>query len=138
MLTGTVGGKVLDLSTVFETVGKRMVGAASDEELLEIENAAYPGCGSCSGMFSANTMNCMMEALGIGLPGNGTIPAVYAERDRLAKDAGRKIMELIKKDIRPRDILTREAFENAGGDFSVPFDVLSARTARTGKLDRSF
>ncbi|HUX37735.1 MAG TPA: dihydroxy-acid dehydratase [Rectinemataceae bacterium] len=113
MLAGNHGGKDIDLSTVFEMVGRHIAGKASDEELLEIENAACPGCGSCSGMFTANTMNCMMEALGIGLPGNGTIPAVYAERDRLAKDAGRKIMELVEKDIRPRDILSPEAFENA-------------------------
>jgi len=113
MLAGIRDGKDIDLSTVFETVGKHIAGSASDEELLEIENAACPGCGSCSGMFTANTMNCMMEALGLGLPGNGTIPAVYAERDRLAKDAGRAIMALVEKDIKPRDILTRQAFENA-------------------------
>ena len=113
MLAGTLNGKDIDLNTVFETVGKHIAGAASDEELLEIENAACPGCGSCSGMFTANTMNCMMEALGLGLPGNGTIPAVYAERERLAKDAGRAIMWLVERDIRPRDILTRKAFENA-------------------------
>lgn len=113
MLAGLHEGKDIDLSTVFEAVGKHMAGKVSDEELLEIENAACPGCGSCSGMFTANTMNCMMEALGLGLPGNGTIPAVYAERDRLAKDAGRKIMELVEKDIRPRQILTMQAFENA-------------------------
>jgi len=85
----------------------------TDVELSEIENSACPGCGSCAGMFTANTMNCMMEALGLGLPGNGTIPAVYAERERLAKEAGRKIMELLDRNIRPRDILTQEAFENA-------------------------
>jgi len=113
MLSGRLGGKDIDLSTVFETVGKHIAGKASDAELLEVENAACPGCGSCAGMFTANTMNCMMEALGIGLPGNGTIPAVYAERERLAKDAGRAIMNLVEKDIKPRDILTREAFENA-------------------------
>ncbi len=113
MLTGLLHGKEVDLNTVFETVGKHIVGKATEEELLEVENAACPGCGSCSGMFTANTMNCMMEALGIGLPGNGTIPAVYAARDRLAKDAGRAIMNLVEKNIRPRDILTRKAFENA-------------------------
>ena len=113
MLAGIHEGKDIDLSTVFETVGRHIAGVASDEELLEIENAACPGCGSCAGMFTANTMNCMMEALGLGLPGNGTIPAVYAERERLAKDAGRAIMGLVEKDIKPRDILTREAFENA-------------------------
>jgi dihydroxy-acid dehydratase len=113
MLTGTLGGKEIDLNTVFETVGKHIAGKASDADLLEVENAACPGCGSCSGMFTANTMNCMMEALGLGLPGNGTIPAVYSERDRLAKEAGRAVMQLLEKGIRPRDILTREAFENA-------------------------
>ncbi len=113
MLTGTLHGREIDLNTVFETVGKHIAGKASDADLLEVENAACPGCGSCAGMFTANTMNCMMEALGLGLPGNGTIPAVYAERDRLAKDAGRAIMALVEKNIRPRDILTREAFENA-------------------------
>ena len=113
MLTGSLDGKDIDLNTVFETVGKHIAGTASDAELLEVENAACPSCGSCSGMFTANTMNCMMEALGIGLPGNGTIPAVYSERDRLAKDAGRAIMALVEKDLKPRDILTKEAFENA-------------------------
>jgi len=113
MLTGRLNGKDIDLNTVFETVGKRIAGKATDADLLEVEGAACPGCGSCSGMFTANTMNCMMEVLGLGLPGNGTIPAVYAERDRLAKDAGRAIMALVEKDIKPRDILTREAFENA-------------------------
>jgi dihydroxy-acid dehydratase len=113
MLAGLHDGRDIDLSTVFESVGKHIAGNMTEAELCEIENAACPGCGSCAGMFTANTMNCMMEALGIGLPGNGTIPAVYAERDRLAKDAGRKIMELFDKNIRPRDILTKEAFENA-------------------------
>ncbi len=113
MLAGVLGGADIDLSTVFETVGKVMAGKATEAELLEVENAACPGCGSCAGMFTANTMNCMMEALGLGLPGNGTIPAVYAERDRLAKDAGRMIMTLVEKDLKPRDILTRAAFENA-------------------------
>ena len=114
MMAGvTKGGREIDLSTVFETVGKCIAGTASQDELLEVENAACPGCGSCSGMFTANTMNCMMEVLGLALPGNGTIPAVYAERDRLAKDSGRAIMHLVEKDIRPRDILTRKAFENA-------------------------
>ena len=113
MLTGMLNGKEIDLNTVFETVGKHIAGTASDADLLEVENAACPGCGSCSGMFTANTMNCMMEALGLGLPGNGTIPAVYSARDRLAKEAGRAIMNLVEKDIKPRDILTRAAFENA-------------------------
>jgi dihydroxy-acid dehydratase len=113
MLAGTLGGKDIDLNTVFEAVGKVIAGKADEAELKAVENAACPGCGSCAGMFTANTMNCMMEGLGLGLPGNGTIPAVYAERDRLAKDAGRAIMALVEKDLKPRDILTREAFENA-------------------------
>jgi len=113
MMAGIRGGKDIDLSTVFETVGKCIAGSATEEELAEVENAACPGCGSCAGMFTANTMNCMMEALGLALPGNGTIPAVLAERERLAKDAGRAIMALVEKNIRPRDILTKEAFENA-------------------------
>lgn len=113
MMAGTLRGKVLDLSSVFEGVGKRAANAISDAELLEIEDNACPGCGSCSGMFTANTMNCMMEALGLAMPGNGTIPAVHAGRVRFAKDSGRKIMELVEKNIKPRDILTAEAFENA-------------------------
>jgi len=113
MLAGLHKGKEIDLATVFEAVGKHIAGNMTDVELSEIENSACPGCGSCAGMFTANTMNCMMEALGLGLPGNGTIPAVYAERERLAKEAGRKIMELLDRNIRPRDILTQEAFENA-------------------------
>ncbi|MDL2298022.1 dihydroxy-acid dehydratase [Synergistaceae bacterium OttesenSCG-928-D05] len=113
MMAGNLKGKVLDLNSVFEGVGKKAAGAISDEELLEIENNACPGCGSCSGMFTANTMNCMMEALGLALPGNGTIPAVHAGRIRLAKDTGRMIMTLVEKNIKPTDILTKEAFENA-------------------------
>ncbi|HAJ93634.1 MAG TPA: dihydroxy-acid dehydratase [Synergistaceae bacterium] len=113
MMAGTMKGRVLDLNSVFEGVGMRAAGKISDGELMDIENNACPGCGSCSGMFTANTMNCMMEALGLGLTGNGTIPAVHAGRVRLAKDAGRAIMTLVEKDIRPRDILTMEAFENA-------------------------
>jgi dihydroxy-acid dehydratase len=113
MLAGRYQNRDVDLSTMFEMVGKHAAGTISDEELAEIENVACPGCGSCAGMFTANTMNCMMEALGLALPGNGTIPAVYAERDRLAKDAGRAIMALVERDIKPRDILTRAAFENA-------------------------
>ena len=113
MMAGIRNGKDIDLNTVFETVGKVMAGTADEAELREVENAACPGCGSCAGMFTANTMNCMMEGLGLGLPGNGTIPAVYAERDRLAKDAGVAIMKLVEQGTRPRDILTRKAFENA-------------------------
>jgi len=113
MMAGILKGREVDLNTVFETVGKCIAGSATEEELVEVENTACPGCGSCAGMFTANTMNCMMEALGLALPGNGTIPAVMAERERLAKDAGRAIMALLEKNIRPRDILTMEAFENA-------------------------
>jgi len=103
----------LDLNSVFEAVGAVQAGKMKDEELLEIEDNACVGCGSCSGMFTANSMNCLSEVLGIALPGNGTIPAVYAERIRLAKEAGMKIMELLEKDIKPSDILTEKAFINA-------------------------
>lgn len=113
MMAGNLRGKVLDLNSVFEGVGKRAAGTISDAELAEIEDNACPGCGSCSGMFTANTMNCMMEALGLAMPGNGTIPAVHAGRIRFAKDSGRMIMELVEKGIKPRDILTPEAFGNA-------------------------
>lgn len=113
MLAGRYRERDIDLSTMFEAVGKHAAGALSLEELSELEDLACPGCGSCAGMFTANTMNCMMEALGLALPGNGTIPAVYAARERLAKDAGRAIMTLVERDIRPKDILTRRAFENA-------------------------
>lgn len=113
MLAGQHKGCEVDLSSVFEAVGKYNSGKMSLEELLELENSACPTCGSCAGMFTANTMNCMMEALGFALPGNGTIPAVYAARERLAKDAGRTIVTLVEKGIKPRDILTKEAFENA-------------------------
>ncbi|MDD2297048.1 MAG: dihydroxy-acid dehydratase [Sphaerochaetaceae bacterium] len=115
MLAGRVPGKkdAIDLTTVFEAVGSHAAGTMDDNDLLEIENFACPTCGSCSGMFTANSMNCLTEALGMGLPGNGTIPAVYAERDRLAKEAGYAIMELYKKQIKPSDIMTAAAFENA-------------------------
>lgn len=113
MLAGHVKGKKTSLSNMFEAVGAYKAGTMNDEELLEYENNACPGCGSCSGMFTANSMNCLCEVLGIALPGNGTIPAVYAERVRLAKKAGMQVMEMVAKDIKPRDIMTREAFENA-------------------------
>jgi len=113
MLSLNKNGKQLDLNSVFEAVGSYKVGKISEEELCDIENNACPGCGSCSGMFTANSMNCLTEVLGMGLTGNGTIPAVYAERIRLAKTAGMKIMELVEKDIKPSDILTLKAFENA-------------------------
>ena len=102
-----------DLNTVFEAVGARKANLINDEELSEIEGSSCPGCGSCSGMFTANSMNCLTEVLGLGLPGNGTIPAVYAERVRLAKTAGMQVMKLLADDVRPRDIITPAAFENA-------------------------
>lgn len=113
MLSINKDGNQLDLNSVFEAVGSFKAGTMTEEEVLEYENNACPGCGSCSGMFTANSMNCLTEVLGLGLPGNGTIPAVYAERIRLAKKAGMKIMELVEKDIKPSDILVPEAFENA-------------------------
>jgi dihydroxy-acid dehydratase len=114
MLPGKYRGKNYDLiSGGFEAVGEFTAGKIDEKTLKGIEDACCPTCGSCAGMFTANTMNCMTEALGLGLPGNGTIPAVYSERIRLAKETGVKIMELIEKDIKPRDILTEKAFENA-------------------------
>lgn len=113
MLSLNKGGRDLDLNSVFEAVGEVQVGKMSQQELVNVEDHACPGCGSCSGMFTANSMNCLSEVLGLALPGNGTIPAVYAERIRLAKHAGMKIMELLEKDIKPSDILTPKAFENA-------------------------
>lgn len=106
-------GKYLDLNSVFEAVGAYKAGKMTEEEVCEYEDYSCPGCGSCSGMFTANSMNCLTEALGMGLPGNGTIPAVYAERIRLAKKAGMKIMELVEKGIKPSDIMVPEAFDNA-------------------------
>ncbi len=113
MLAGKLRGKPIDLITVFEGVGAVKSGKMTARQLKEIEDCACPGCGSCSGMYTANTMNCMTEALGLGLPGNGTVLAVDSARMRLAKEAGMKIMELLKKNIRPRDIATLAAFKNA-------------------------
>jgi dihydroxy-acid dehydratase len=114
MLAGVYEGTRTDLvKGMFEGVGKVKAGDLTIEQLNEMENLACPGCGCCAGMFTANSMNCITEAIGLGLPGNGTIPAVYAERIRLAKYAGMKIMELVKEDIKPLDILTLKAFENA-------------------------
>lgn len=114
MLSGkTSKGRVIDLTSVFEGVGAVNANKMTLDELEEIENNACPTCGSCSGMFTANSMNCMTEVLGLGLSGNGTIPAVYSDRLRLAKEAGMQIMELLKADIKPRDILTEDAFSNA-------------------------
>lgn len=113
MLSLNLNDQQLNLNSVFEAVGSVKAGIMKEEEILEYENNACPGCGSCSGMFTANSMNCLTEVLGMGLMGNGTIPAVYAERIRLSKLAGMKIMELVEKDIKPSDILVPHAFENA-------------------------
>ncbi|MFZ5969127.1 MAG: dihydroxy-acid dehydratase [Bacillota bacterium] len=113
MLAGKIGDKKVSLSNVFEGVGAVKGGRMTEAELFELEDKACPGCGSCAGMFTANSMNCMTEALGMALPGNGTIPAVYAERIRLAKYTGMKIMELVREQILPKDILTEKTFENA-------------------------
>jgi dihydroxy-acid dehydratase len=113
MLAGSFRGERADLNTLFEGVGAVSAGKMTEADLKELEETACPGCGSCSGMFTANTMNCMTEVLGMGLPGNGTIPAVDARRIRLAKATGMKIMDLVKNDLRPRDIMTEEAFTNA-------------------------
>ncbi|MDD4801432.1 MAG: dihydroxy-acid dehydratase [Syntrophomonas sp.] len=113
MLAGNAGDKKLSVTSIFEGVGAAASGKIDRDELTFLENRACPTCGSCSGMFTANSMNCLTEALGMGLPGNGTIPAVYSERIRLAKSAGIKIMELFAQDIKPSDILTPAAFRNA-------------------------
>lgn len=113
MLAGHVKGKKTSLSSMFEAVGSYDAGKFTLEDVEEFENKACPTCGSCSGMYTANSMNCLTEVLGMGLKGNGTIPAVYSERIKLAKQAGMAVMELYRKNIRPRDIMTAEAFENA-------------------------
>lgn len=113
MLAGRVKGQKRSLSSMFEAVGSVVAGTMTQEELCEFEEKVCPTCGSCSGMYTANSMNCLTEAIGMGLRGNGTIPAVYSERIRLAKHAGMKIMELVEKDIKPRDIMTEDAFMNA-------------------------
>lgn len=113
MLAGKVKGNKTSLSSLFEAVGAYAAGNMTQEDVEEFENKACATCGSCSGMYTANSMNCLTEAIGMGLRGNGTIPAVYSERIRLAKHAGMKIMELLEKDIKPRDIMTKEAFMNA-------------------------
>ena len=112
MLAGNMGDRSIDLISVFEGVGAKASGKITDEEFGELEDRACPGVGSCSGMYTANSMNCLSEALGLALPGNGTIPAVSAARQRLAKEAGKSIMNLVERDIRPRDIATEKAFEN--------------------------
>ncbi|MCL4426713.1 MAG: dihydroxy-acid dehydratase [Firmicutes bacterium] len=113
MLAGRYRGQDVDVSTVFEAVGATLTGKMKEDELKELEDVACPGFGSCAGMFTANSMNGLTEAIGMGLPGNGTIPAVNSARLRLAKEAGTKVMELLSRDIKPRDIITRESVENA-------------------------
>ncbi len=113
MLAGRVKGEKRSLSSMFEAIGAFSAGTMTEEEVTEFENKVCPTCGSCSGMYTANSMNCLTEAIGMGLKGNGTIPAVYSERIKLAKHAGMKVMELYEKNIRPRDILTEKAFMNA-------------------------
>ena len=114
MLAGRYQGRDISVSTMFGAAGKVESGQITPDELEDMEERACPGCGSCAGLFTANTMNCLTEVLGMGLPGNGTIPAAYFGRRRmLAKKAGEVIMDLVRRDIRPRDIMTREAFENA-------------------------
>ena len=113
MLAGKVKGCKRSLSSMFEAVGSYEAGLMSEDDVTNFENSVCPTCGSCSGMYTANSMNCLTEAIGMGLKGNGTIPAVYSERIRLAKKAGMQIMELVRNNIRPRDIMTSEAFHNA-------------------------
>ncbi|MEW6349169.1 MAG: dihydroxy-acid dehydratase [Thermodesulfobacteriota bacterium] len=113
MMTGRFKGEKTDVITVFEAVGRVKAGTMTESELSELEDCACPGCGSCAGMFTANSMNCLTEALGLGLPGNGTIPAVEAARIRLAKKAGMKCMELVERGLTPRAIATFDAFRNA-------------------------
>ncbi len=113
MLAGRVNGQKRSLSSMFEAVGAHAAGSMTEEQVREFEEKVCPTCGSCSGMYTANSMNCLTEALGMGLAGNGTIPAVYSERIKLAKHAGMAVMEMYRKDIRPRDIMTKEAILNA-------------------------
>ena len=113
MLAGHLNGHKTSLSSMFEAVGAYAAGKITEEQLTECENKTCPTCGSCSGMYTANSMNCLTEVLGMGLKGNGTIPAVYSERIRLAKHAGMQVMEMYRRNIRPRDIMTKEALLNA-------------------------
>ncbi|TLM79764.1 MAG: dihydroxy-acid dehydratase [Actinobacteria bacterium] len=113
MLAGRVRGRAVDLDTVFTAVGKVAAGTMDETELLELENDACPTCGSCAGLFTANSMNCLTEAIGLGLPGNGTVPAVYSERIRLAKYAGMAVMDLIARGVTARQIMTPDAIRNA-------------------------
>lgn len=162
MMAGRYRGGAVDVKTIFEAVGQVQAGQMSPESLHDLELEACPGCGSCAGLFTANTMNCLTEALGMGLPGNGTVPAVASARLRLAKTAGMQVMTLVERDVRPRDIMTQAAFENAiavamaiGGStntvlhlpavahaagVSLPlhtFDAVSARTPYLVKLSPS-
>ena len=113
MLAGRMDGERTSFSTISEAVGMYNAGKISEDKLREYECSTCPTCGSCSGMYTANSMNCLTEALGMGLSGNGTIPAVYSARIKLAKHAGMAVMDLVKKDIKPRDIMTEKAFMNA-------------------------
>lgn len=113
MLAGNFRGQRVDLATIFQAVGAVFDGKMSVEDLAELEHVACPGCGSCAGMFTANTMDCMTEILGMGLPGNGTIPAVHGARIALAKNAGEAVMDVLAKDLRPRDIITQRSLRNA-------------------------
>lgn len=113
MLAGVHKNKNISLTTMFEAVGSYELGTMDEKELCDLENCACPTCGSCSGMFTANSMNCLSEVLGIALPGNGTIPAVFSERIRLAKKAGMAVMDMLKKDIKPRDIINERSIQNA-------------------------
>ena len=113
MLAGHLEGRSVDLNSVFEAVGRHMAGTLDDEGLKAIECSACPTCGSCSGLFTANSMNCLTEVIGMALPGNGTIPAPYSERLRFAKDSGERLMQVLAVDIRPRDIVTDAAIGNA-------------------------
>ena len=113
MLAGEHKGRSVDLVSVFEAVASARKGEISQEELTELEKKACPGCGSCSGMFTANSMNCLSEALGVAMPGNGTVPAVYSQRIRLAKESGRRVMQLLEENITPRDIVSEQSVHNA-------------------------
>ena len=113
MTAGRFKGDDIDYSTCYEAIGRYQKGSLSDSDMAEIEEEACPTCGSCAGMFTANSMNCLSEAIGIALPGNGTVPAVYSKRLRMAKDAGFRVMELVRDDVRPRDIVTADSIKNA-------------------------
>ena len=113
MLAGHVKGQKRSLSSMFEAVGSYAAGTMTEDDVREFEEKVCPTCGSCSGMYTANSMNCLTEVLGMGLRGNGTIPAVYSERIKLAKHAGMAVMEMYRQNIRPRDIMTEAAFRNA-------------------------